>query len=137
MKKITRRIFLKFLALALPASAVPLAPMGSKAPPPPADFDLLGMFVGPGPDEPIIWRTKHISEKEWRRLYGPGNHKFDAINYTVQRYDGPKRALNSVDDIGWLRGSQWSPGEIAKIQGRQRLLNCKRSKLLDIINKKV
>lgn len=125
--KITRRIFLKFLALALPASAVPLSPMGSKPTPPPADFDLIGPFVGPGPDDPILWRTKKIDEKQWSRLYGPPNPKFDSVNYGVV----------SLDDAEWLRGSRWSAGEIRKIQGRQRALNCKRSRALDIINKKV
>ena len=91
MKKITRRIFLKFLALALPASTVPLAPMGSKPTPPPADF------------EPSKWHTERISEKQWRELFGPPNLRFDAIQFyggqqwsPAQRRRLAQQALNRI-----------------------------------------
>lgn len=73
---ITRRLFIKILALALPASMVPLAPMGEQPTPPQPELEL----------KPYPMYTQLIQTRKLR---------FDSKNYGIVAIQAPsQRILN-------------------------------------------
>lgn len=118
---ITRRRFIGLLAAILPAAMVPIKPMETKAPiPQPKSGKGIKerFFIDPGHEryshmldayQYTAWRTKELSEKQFRRLYPASRVKFDTVNY----------------------------GTVAFRSNLQRDYNLHRSKVLDIIGRKL